>query len=119
LVGPRCPSAPRTRLPQRSGRALGVPSDGRDLCDRSTVGRPPRHRGVAGRRKPPRSRPASQAVDAGGRMSTLGLDEFRVLFAQEAEGRLATLGQLALALEAAGNDDTIIAQIFREVHTLK
>jgi two-component system chemotaxis sensor kinase CheA len=52
-------------------------------------------------------------------MSTLGLDEFRVLFTQEAEGRLATLSQLALALEGAGNDDTIIAAIFREVHTLK
>ena len=52
-------------------------------------------------------------------MSTLGLDAFRVLFAQEAEGRLATLSQLALALEGAGDDDTIIAAIFREVHTLK
>jgi two-component system chemotaxis sensor kinase CheA len=52
-------------------------------------------------------------------MSTLGLDGFRVLFTQEAEGRLATLSQLALALEGGGNDDTIIAAIFREVHTLK
>src|SRR3989442_5692086 len=52
-------------------------------------------------------------------MSTLGLDGFRVLFTQEAEGRLATLSQLALALEGAGNDETIIAAIFREVHTLK
>src|SRR2546423_12589379 len=52
-------------------------------------------------------------------MSTLGLDGFRVLFTQEAEGRLATLSQLALALEGAGDDDTIVAAIFREVHTLK
>src|SRR2546423_56836 len=52
-------------------------------------------------------------------MSTLGLDGFRVLFTQEAEGRLATLSQLALALEGAGNDEAIIASIFREVHTLK
>ena len=49
-------------------------------------------------------------------MSSLDLDGFRVLFAQEAEGRLAALSQLALALEGAGNDDTIIAHIFREVH---
>ncbi|MEA2503507.1 MAG: two-component system, chemotaxis family, sensor kinase CheA, partial [Actinomycetota bacterium] len=52
-------------------------------------------------------------------MSILDLESFRVLFAQEAEGRLATLGQLALELEAAGNDEGIIAAIFREVHTLK
>ncbi|MEA2589644.1 MAG: two-component system, chemotaxis family, sensor kinase CheA, partial [Actinomycetota bacterium] len=52
-------------------------------------------------------------------MSILDLESFRVLFAQEAEGRLAALGQLALELEAAGNDEGIIAAIFREVHTLK
>jgi two-component system chemotaxis sensor kinase CheA len=52
-------------------------------------------------------------------MSMLDLDSFRVRFAQEAEGRLATLGQLALELEGAGNDETVIAAIFREVHTLK
>lgn len=52
-------------------------------------------------------------------MSILDVESFRVLFAQEAEGRLATLGQLALELEAAGNDEGIIAAIFREVHTLK
>jgi two-component system chemotaxis sensor kinase CheA len=52
-------------------------------------------------------------------MSVLDLDNFRVLFVQEAEGRLATLGQLALELEGAGNDETVVAAIFREVHTLK
>jgi two-component system chemotaxis sensor kinase CheA len=52
-------------------------------------------------------------------MSTLDLEGFRVLFAQEAEGRLAAISQLALELEGAGNDETIVAAIYREVHTLK
>src|SRR5207302_1839841 len=119
LRGPCRHRAPRTRRPRRGCRAVGVTGDGRDPCGRSTTGGPPRHRSVAGRREPPQPRPGSEAVDAGSGMSTLGLDGFRVLFAQEAEGRLATLSQLALALEGAGNDDTIIAAIFREVHTLK
>jgi two-component system chemotaxis sensor kinase CheA len=52
-------------------------------------------------------------------MSILDQKSFRVLFGQEAEGRLAALSQLALELEGAGNDGTIVAAIFREVHTLK
>ena len=41
------------------------------------------------------------------------------LFAQEAEGRLAQLGQLLLQLEQTGDDETLIRSIFRELHTLK
>jgi two-component system chemotaxis sensor kinase CheA len=52
-------------------------------------------------------------------MSALDLKSFRVLFAQEAEGRLAAISQLALELDVAGNDETTVAAIFREVHTLK
>ena len=46
-------------------------------------------------------------------------DEFRQLFAQEAETRLARLGEQLLQLEEAGNDEELIASIFREAHTLK
>jgi two-component system chemotaxis sensor kinase CheA len=45
--------------------------------------------------------------------------EFRQLFAQEAEMRLARLGEQLLRLEAAGDDKELIASIFREAHTLK
>jgi two-component system chemotaxis sensor kinase CheA len=54
-------------------------------------------------------------------MRTKGLDKLRTLFAQEAEQRLARLGQLVLDLEQGNVGDLaeIIAEVFREVHTLK
>jgi two-component system, chemotaxis family, sensor kinase CheA len=45
--------------------------------------------------------------------------EFRLLFAQEAEMRLARLGEQLLQLETTGNDRELVASIFREAHTLK
>jgi two-component system chemotaxis sensor kinase CheA len=52
-------------------------------------------------------------------MTALDLKEFQALFAQEAEIRLAALGQLMLQLERDGSDEELIGAIFREVHTLK
>ena len=54
-------------------------------------------------------------------MRTKGLEKLRTLFAQEAEQRLARLGQLVLDLEQGNVGDLakIIAEVFREVHTLK
>ena len=54
-------------------------------------------------------------------MSLKGLEKLRTLFAQEAEQRLAKLGQLVLELEQSdvGNLADVIAEVFREVHTLK
>ena len=54
-------------------------------------------------------------------MSVKGLDKLRTLFAQEAEQRLARLGQLVLELEQSdvGDLTEVIAEVFREVHTLK
>ena len=54
-------------------------------------------------------------------MSLKGLDKLRTLFAQEAEQRLGRLSQLVLELERSdvGNVAELIAEIFREVHTLK
>jgi two-component system chemotaxis sensor kinase CheA len=46
-------------------------------------------------------------------------DQVRQLFAQEAEVRLAQLGQLLLQLEQTGEDEALVRSIFREVHTLK
>lgn len=46
-------------------------------------------------------------------------DEFRALFAQEAEQRLAAMAAELLALEAGTNGPERIASIFREAHTLK
>ncbi|HWW53725.1 MAG TPA: hybrid sensor histidine kinase/response regulator [Acidimicrobiales bacterium] len=46
-------------------------------------------------------------------------DEFRLLFAQEAEERLANLGRQLLELEQDASDPELIASIFREAHTLK
>ena len=46
-------------------------------------------------------------------------EEFRQLFAQEAEQRLGTLAGQLLALEQAGNDAELVGSIFREAHTLK
>jgi len=44
---------------------------------------------------------------------------FRVMFAEEAEGRLATLSELLLELERNGGDQELLASVFREAHTLK
>jgi two-component system, chemotaxis family, sensor kinase CheA len=54
-------------------------------------------------------------------MSVKGLDKLRTLFAQEAEQRLGRLSQLVLELERNKTGDTadLIAEVFREVHTLK
>ena len=52
-------------------------------------------------------------------MAGMNADQVRSLFAQEAEGRLAQLGQLLLQLEQAGDDETLVRSIFREIHTLK
>jgi two-component system, chemotaxis family, sensor kinase CheA len=52
-------------------------------------------------------------------MTALDLKEFQALFAQEAEIRLSSLGQLMLRLERDGGDEALIGSIFREVHTLK
>ncbi len=53
-------------------------------------------------------------------MSSTGHEEeFRSLFAQDAQERLATLASQLLALEESGNDAELIASIFREAHTLK
>ena len=52
-------------------------------------------------------------------MAAMNTDEVRLLFAQEAEGRLALLGQLLLRLGQTGDDETLVRSIFREVHTLK
>jgi len=46
-------------------------------------------------------------------------EEFRQLFAQEAEQRLASLGRQLLELEQTGGDDELVASIFRDAHTLK
>src|ERR1700730_10377532 len=52
-------------------------------------------------------------------MNALDQEEFQLLFAQEAEIRLATLAQLMLQLEHEGSYEALIGSIFREVHTLK
>jgi two-component system chemotaxis sensor kinase CheA len=44
---------------------------------------------------------------------------FRAMFAEEAEGRLATLSELLLELERDGGDQELLSSIFREAHTLK
>ncbi|MCU1450276.1 MAG: Signal transduction histidine kinase CheA [Acidimicrobiales bacterium] len=46
-------------------------------------------------------------------------DEFRQLFAQEADQRLADLTRDLLALEEAGSDAELVASVFRDAHTLK
>ncbi|HZC74036.1 MAG TPA: response regulator [Jatrophihabitans sp.] len=48
----------------------------------------------------------------------IAAEEIRALFAQEAALRLARLGQLLLDLEEQ-DDAQLVAEIFREVHTLK
>ena len=52
-------------------------------------------------------------------MAGMDIDQIRRLFAQEAEGRLAQLGQLLLQMEQTGGDEALVRSIFREVHTLK
>jgi two-component system, chemotaxis family, sensor kinase CheA len=44
---------------------------------------------------------------------------FRAMFAEEAEGRLATLSELLLELERNGDDQELLSSVFREAHTLK
>ena len=44
---------------------------------------------------------------------------FRAMFAEEAEGRLATLSELLLELERNGEDQDLLSSVFREAHTLK
>jgi two-component system, chemotaxis family, sensor kinase CheA len=44
---------------------------------------------------------------------------FRLMFAEEAEGRLATLSELLLELERNGHDQELLSSVFREAHTLK
>jgi chemotaxis protein histidine kinase CheA len=44
---------------------------------------------------------------------------FRAMFAEEAEGRLATLSELLLELERNGDDRELLSSVFREAHTLK
>jgi two-component system, chemotaxis family, sensor kinase CheA len=44
---------------------------------------------------------------------------FRAMFAEEAEGRLATLSELLLELERDGEDQELLSSVFREAHTLK
>jgi two-component system chemotaxis sensor kinase CheA len=46
-------------------------------------------------------------------------DRFRALFAEEAEGRLATLSELLLELERNAGDEELLSSVFREAHTLK
>ena len=53
-------------------------------------------------------------------MSATGYeDEFRRLFAEEAEERLAVLARELLALEQAAGDAELVGSLFREAHTLK
>jgi two-component system chemotaxis sensor kinase CheA len=52
-------------------------------------------------------------------MAVLDARQIRLLFAEEAEVRLAQLGQLLLQLEQAPDDETLIRSVFREIHTLK
>ena len=46
-------------------------------------------------------------------------DEFRQLFAREAQGRLGSLADGAMELERRGTDPELVSQMFRDAHTLK
>jgi two-component system, chemotaxis family, sensor kinase CheA len=46
-------------------------------------------------------------------------DEFRQLFAREAQGRLSSLADAAMELERRGADPELVSQMFRDAHTLK
>ena len=46
-------------------------------------------------------------------------EEFRRLFAQEAEARLERMGRELLELERAGPDAELVGSLFRDAHTLK
>ncbi len=52
-------------------------------------------------------------------MPPLDMAQIRALFAQEAEVRLADLGQHLLALGKTDDDEALIGSIFRELHTIK
>ena len=49
----------------------------------------------------------------------IAIEQVRALFAQEAEVRMASLGELLLELEQTGGDAELVGSIFREVHTIK
>jgi two-component system chemotaxis sensor kinase CheA len=49
----------------------------------------------------------------------IAIEQVRALFAQEAEVRMASLGELLLELEQTGGDTALVGSIFREVHTIK
>jgi two-component system, chemotaxis family, sensor kinase CheA len=49
----------------------------------------------------------------------IAIEQVRALFAQEAEVRMANLGELLLELEQTGGDAELVGSIFREVHTIK
>src|SRR5215213_6435918 len=56
----------------------------------------------------------------GGDVDVTGQEaRFRAMFAEEAEGRLATLSELLLELERDGGDRELLSSIFREAHSLK
>jgi len=52
-------------------------------------------------------------------MAGLGSDRIRLLFAQEADVRLAELGRLLLELEQRPDDQELVRSVYRELHTLK
>jgi len=52
-------------------------------------------------------------------MAGLGSDRVRLLFAQEADVRLAELGRLLLELEQRPDDQELVRSVYRELHTLK
>jgi two-component system, chemotaxis family, sensor kinase CheA len=52
-------------------------------------------------------------------MAGMTAEQVLRLFRQEAEVRLAQIGQLLLQLEQTGGDATLVRSIFREIHTLK
>jgi two-component system chemotaxis sensor kinase CheA len=52
-------------------------------------------------------------------MAGLGADRVRLLFAQEADVRLAELGRLLLDLEQRPADQELVRSVYRELHTLK
>jgi two-component system chemotaxis sensor kinase CheA len=49
----------------------------------------------------------------------IAIEQVRALFAQEAEVRMANLGELLLELEQTGGDAELVGSIFREIHTIK
>jgi len=52
-------------------------------------------------------------------MASIGSERVRLLFAQEADVRLAELGRLLLRLETDSADGELVRSVYRELHTLK